>query len=105
MAMSVGEAGQFALAVGVIVIVAVLALATDRAANRWRIVGAGLALLGALSLAVYAVNGPGPELTRRFSPDVVFGMRLLSGAGALWATYLAVDQIRIWWRRGDRDDD
>lgn len=101
--MGTDEGLLFVVAMGVVLIV--LALVSDAALQRWRLAAAAAATFGAANFALSAIGGGHTEMAKHFPPEAVLLMRCVSGLGVIWAAYLGIDQVVIWWRVGDKAED
>jgi hypothetical protein len=95
--------GTGALIVGAVVIL--LAVLTQLAGERWRLVRGILALGSAIGFATLAINGPGSPMEQNYSPGALRILSLVAAVFAFSGGYYAYVQIKTWWRHGDAEVD
>jgi hypothetical protein len=85
----------------------VFAILSQLATERWRLVAAFASLFAASGAASVAFVGLEPWTLERLQLpyEAALVIRIAAAVIALWATYVALDQVRAWWRVGDNTED
>jgi hypothetical protein len=104
-AMTAEEMRWFALGAGAVLIL--LAVLSQVAQERWRLVAAAFAVGAAAGTGSFAVYGPSAKFLTSFSmlnAEEILILRVIAAGLTLWSLSIAWRLLARWWRAGDRVD-